>query len=96
MFLIPIFKLLFLMSPVSCPVQNPKTNDKHVILGVVWMEATRFRFSNELELIKRLGVSFATIADMCLQREEGKYVLVKDPNKQNLETVRGANGKLRG
>lgn len=25
-----------------------------------------------------------TIADMCLQREEGKYVLVKDPNKQIL------------
>ena len=25
-----------------------------------------------------------TIADMCLQRPEGKYVLVKDPNKQIL------------
>lgn len=25
-----------------------------------------------------------TIADMCLRREEGKYVLVKDPNKQIL------------
>lgn len=25
-----------------------------------------------------------TIADMCLKREEGKYVLVKDPNKQIL------------
>lgn len=25
-----------------------------------------------------------TIADMCLQRGEGKYVLVKDPNKQIL------------
>lgn len=25
-----------------------------------------------------------TIVDMCLQREEGKYVLVKDPNKQIL------------
>lgn len=22
-----------------------------------------------------------TIVDMCMQREEGKYVLVKDPNK---------------
>jgi translation initiation factor 3 subunit D len=40
---------------------NPKTNDRHVILGVV-----------------------RTIADMCLQRPEGKYVLVKDPNKQIL------------
>ena len=25
-----------------------------------------------------------TIADMCLKREEGKYVLVKDPNKSIL------------
>ena len=25
-----------------------------------------------------------TIADMCLKRDEGKYVLVKDPNKQIL------------
>ena len=25
-----------------------------------------------------------TIVDMCLKREEGKYVLVKDPNKQIL------------
>ena len=25
-----------------------------------------------------------TIADMCLKREEGKFVLVKDPNKQIL------------
>jgi translation initiation factor 3 subunit D len=25
-----------------------------------------------------------TIADMCLKREEGKYVLVKDPNKPML------------
>lgn len=25
-----------------------------------------------------------TIADMCLQRAEGKYVLVKDPNKPML------------
>lgn len=25
-----------------------------------------------------------TIVDMCLQREDGKYVLVKDPNKSIL------------
>jgi translation initiation factor 3 subunit D len=25
-----------------------------------------------------------TIVDMCMQHEEGKYVLVKDPNKQIL------------
>jgi translation initiation factor 3 subunit D len=25
-----------------------------------------------------------TIADMCLKREEGKYILVKDPNKSIL------------
>jgi len=35
-----------------------------------------------------------TIADMCLQREEGKYVLVKDPNKSILRLYETPAGGL--
>merc|ERR1712230_55020 len=62
---------------------NPKTNDKHVILGVVGWKPRDFAQQMNLSLSNGWGI-VRTIADMCLQREEGKYVLVKDPNKQIL------------
>merc|ERR1712098_153775 len=62
---------------------NPKTNDKHVILGVVGWKPRDFAQQMNLSLSNGWGI-VRTIAAMCLQREEGKYVLVKDPNKQIL------------
>lgn len=62
---------------------NPKTNDKHVILGVVGWKPRDFAQQMNLSLSNGWGI-VRTIADMCLKREEGKYVLVKDPNKQIL------------
>jgi translation initiation factor 3 subunit D len=62
---------------------NPKTNDRHVILGVVGWKPRDFAQQMNLQLSNGWGI-VRTIADMCLQREEGKYVLVKDPNKQIL------------
>lgn len=62
---------------------NPKTNDKHVILGVVGWKPRDFASQMNLSLSNGWGI-VRTIADMCLQREEGKYVLVKDPNKPML------------
>lgn len=35
-----------------------------------------------------------TIADMCLQREDGKYVLAKDPNKSILRLYEVPAGGL--
>lgn len=35
-----------------------------------------------------------TIADMCLNREDGKYVLVKDPNKSILRLYEVPAGSL--
>lgn len=35
-----------------------------------------------------------TIADMCLKREEGKFVLVKDPNKSILRLYEVPTGSL--
>ncbi|CAJ2501595.1 Uu.00g044480.m01.CDS01 [Anthostomella pinea] len=62
---------------------NPKTNDKHVILGVIGWKPKDFANQMNLSLSNGWGI-VRTIADMCLKREEGKFVLVKDPNKQIL------------
>lgn len=62
---------------------NPKANDKHVILGVIGWKPRDFAAQMNLSLSNGWGI-VRTIVDMCLKREEGKYVLVKDPNKQIL------------
>ncbi|KAI1266772.1 eukaryotic translation initiation factor 3 subunit D [Xylariaceae sp. FL1019] len=59
---------------------NPKNNDKHVILGVIGWKPRDFANQMNLSLSNGWGI-VRTIADMCLKREEGKFVLVKDPNK---------------
>lgn len=42
-------------------------------------------FANQMNLSLSNGWGIVrTIADMCLKREEGKFVLVKDPNKSIL------------
>jgi hypothetical protein len=62
---------------------TPKMNDKHVILGCIGWKPRDFANQMNLQLSNGWGI-VRTIADMCLQREEGKYVLVKDPNKNIL------------
>ncbi|KAL2266636.1 hypothetical protein VTJ83DRAFT_5988 [Remersonia thermophila] len=62
---------------------NPKANDKHVVLGVVGWKPRDFANQMNLQLSNGWGI-VRTIADMCLQRDDGKYVLVKDPNKNIL------------
>ncbi|RKF64112.1 Eukaryotic translation initiation factor 3 subunit D [Erysiphe neolycopersici] len=59
---------------------NPKVNDRHVILGVIGWKPRDFAQQMNLSLSNGWGI-VRTIADMCLKREEGKYVLLKDPNK---------------
>lgn len=62
---------------------NPKSSDRHVVLGVVGWKPRDFAQQMNLSLSNGWGI-VRTIADMCLQRAEGKYVLVKDPNKPML------------
>ena len=59
---------------------NPKSNDRHVILGVVGYKPREFANQMNLSLSNGWGI-VRTIVDMCLKMPEGKYVLVKDPNK---------------
>ncbi len=62
---------------------NPKSNDKHVILGVVGWKPKDFATQMNLSLSNGWGI-VRTIADMCLKKGDGSYVLVKDPNKSIL------------
>ncbi|KAI0107548.1 eukaryotic translation initiation factor 3 subunit D [Nemania sp. FL0031] len=62
---------------------NPKSNEKHVILGVIGWKPRDFANQMNLSLSNGWGI-VRTISDMCLKREEGKFVLVKDPNKSIL------------
>ncbi|CAK7271895.1 hypothetical protein SEPCBS57363_004855 [Sporothrix epigloea] len=62
---------------------NPKVNDKHVILGVVGWKPRDFAAQMNLSLSNGWGI-VRTIADMCHKEGDGRYVLVKDPNKSIL------------
>lgn len=72
---------------------TPKLNDKHVVLGVIGWKPKDFANQMNLQLSNGWGI-VRTIADMCLQREEGKYVLVKDPNKSILRLYEVPAGSL--
>jgi translation initiation factor 3 subunit D len=63
---------------------NPRSNDKHVILGVIGWKPRDFANQMNLSLSNGWGI-VRTIADMCLRTEgDGRFVLVKDPNKSIL------------
>jgi translation initiation factor 3 subunit D len=51
-----------------------------VILGVLTHKPRDFANQMALNLNNGWGI-VRTIVDMCLKMEDGKYVLVKDPNK---------------
>ncbi|KAF2442104.1 eukaryotic translation initiation factor 3 subunit D [Karstenula rhodostoma CBS 690.94] len=62
---------------------NPKNNNDHVVLGVLTNKPRDFANQMALNLNNGWGI-VRTIADMCLKMDDGKYVLVKDPNKSIL------------
>ena len=76
---------------------NPKSNDKHVILGVVGWKPRDFAAQMNLYLSNGWGI-VRTIADMCLSREiegdEAKFVLVRDPNKPIVRLYEVPDGTL--
>ncbi|KAF2199632.1 translation initiation factor eIF-3, subunit D [Delitschia confertaspora ATCC 74209] len=59
---------------------NPKNNNDHVILGVLTNKPRDFAAQMALNLNNGWGI-VRTIVDMCLKMDDGKYILVKDPNK---------------
>ena len=62
---------------------TPKAPDRHVILGVVGYDPRKFAEQMNLNLANGWGI-VRTIVDMVRAMKDGKYVLVKDPNKSLL------------
>lgn len=60
--------------------QNPKSSNDHVVLGVFSFKPREFASQMNLNLNNGWAI-VRTFADMVLKEADGKYVLVKDPNK---------------
>lgn len=59
---------------------NARDNTRHVILSTASMRPTDFAAQLNVSLANGWGI-VRTVTDMCMKMPEGKYVLVKDPNK---------------
>ncbi|KAK1224509.1 hypothetical protein PQX77_012588 [Marasmius sp. AFHP31] len=59
---------------------NPRDNTRHVILSTASMRPTDFAAQLNVSLANGWGI-VRTVTDLCMKQPEGKYVLVKDPNK---------------
>ena len=59
---------------------NPRDAQRHTILGTQWYKPKDFASQMNVNLANGWGV-VRTIADLALKQPEGKYVLLKDPNK---------------
>ncbi|KZT62857.1 translation initiation factor eIF-3, subunit D [Calocera cornea HHB12733] len=59
---------------------SPRDNSRHVILGTATMRPTDFAAQLNMSMANGWGI-VRTITDLCLKQPEGKYILVKDPNK---------------
>ncbi|KAF8318145.1 translation initiation factor eIF-3, subunit D [Clavulina sp. PMI_390] len=59
---------------------NPRETGKHVILSTQTVRPKDFAGQLNVSLANGWGI-VRTIADLCMAQPEGKYLLVKDPNK---------------
>lgn len=59
---------------------NPRDNTRHVILSTTSIRPTDFAGQLNVSLHNGWGI-VRTVADLCMKQPEGKYVLIKDPNK---------------
>lgn len=62
---------------------NPRDNTRHVVLSTTSVRPADFAAQLNVSLANGWGI-VRTIIDMCMKMPEGKYVLVKDPNKVSL------------
>jgi translation initiation factor 3 subunit D len=79
--IISVHYLLTLYSFVSRV--NPRSPNDHVVLGVLGYKPRDFAAQMNLNIANGWGI-VRTIVDMVLKMDDGKYVLVKDPNKNVL------------
>lgn len=63
---------------------NPREASRHVILSTQTVRPPDFAAQLNVSLSNGWGI-VRTIADLCLAQPDGKYLLVKDPNKVYVE-----------
>ncbi|KAG8810934.1 hypothetical protein FRC17_002702 [Serendipita sp. 399] len=59
---------------------NTRDNSRHVILSTATMRPSEFAAQLNVSLMNGWGI-VRTIIDLCFKHPDGKYVLIKDPNK---------------
>jgi translation initiation factor 3 subunit D len=80
----PIYEPLPILTHLSFVSRvNPKSPETHVILGVLGYKPREFAAQMNLNLANGWGI-VRTIVDMVLKMDDGKFVLIKDPNKNML------------
>lgn len=62
---------------------NPRDSSRHAILSTTSMRPVDFAVQLNVSLANGWGI-VRTITDLCMKMPEGKYVLVKDPNKVSI------------
>lgn len=80
MFFFPNRRVPHNLTPSYVSRANPRDNTRHVILSTASMRPMDFAAQLNVSLANGWGI-VRTVADLCLKMPEGKYVLVKDPNK---------------
>ena len=59
---------------------NPRDNSRHVVLSTTTVRPGEFAAQLNIQLQNGWGI-VRTIVDLCLKYPDGKYILIKDPNK---------------
>ncbi|KAF0465211.1 translation initiation factor eIF-3, subunit D [Gigaspora margarita] len=59
---------------------NPKDNRRHAILGTQYYKPRDFAAQMNMSVSNGWGI-VRTVIDLCMKLPEGRYVLLKDPNK---------------
>ena len=63
--------------------QHPTATAKHVILGTQQFKPSEFANQINLNMENAWGI-LRCIIDICMKLDEGKYLIMKDPNKVTL------------
>jgi translation initiation factor 3 subunit D len=76
-----LFYILNLRNQISYISRaNPRDNTRHVILSTTSVRPADFATQLNVSLINGWGI-VRTVTDLLMKQPEGKYVLVKDPNR---------------
>lgn len=59
---------------------NPRDNSRHVVLSAATLRPSDFAAQLNVSLANGWGI-VRTVVDLCMKHPDGKYLLIKDPNK---------------